>query len=106
MMSRQEPLLLTRTDRARNLARFYMLSVERALLAGAALLRPWRRIGTRGRTRVGLCQRGECEAGVEAPRGRQDPSWLSCRCNELTAVNSLRQSVQVLTLTLKSVSSA
>lgn len=54
MMSSQEPLLLTRTDPARNMARFYVLSVEPALLAGAALLRQWGRIGTRGRTRVEL----------------------------------------------------
>lgn len=54
MMSSPEPLLLTRTDPARNMARFYLLSVEPALLAGAALLRQWGRIGTRGRTRVEL----------------------------------------------------
>lgn len=36
------------------MARFYLLSVEPALLAGAALLRQWGRIGTRGRTRVEL----------------------------------------------------
>ncbi len=54
MMSSQEPLLLTRTDPTRNMARFYVLSVEPALLAGVALLRQWGRIGTRGRTRVEL----------------------------------------------------
>ncbi|GEO84677.1 MULTISPECIES: WGR domain-containing protein [Alphaproteobacteria] len=59
MMSSQSPLVLTRTDTTRNMARFYVLSVEPALFAGAALLRQWGRIGTRGRTRVELFA---CEA--------------------------------------------
>jgi predicted DNA-binding WGR domain protein len=49
-----EPLLLTRRDPARNMARFYVLAVEPDLFDGAALTRNWGRIGTRGRFRIEL----------------------------------------------------
>lgn len=42
-------LVLHRREPARNMARFYVLSVEDALFGGKALLRSWGRIGTRGR---------------------------------------------------------
>ncbi|MGO4440592.1 WGR domain-containing protein [Rhizobium sp. RAF56] len=48
------PLLLKRLDAARNMARFYGLSIEPSLFAGSALLRSWGRIGTKGRSRVVL----------------------------------------------------
>ncbi|MCQ1851489.1 WGR domain-containing protein [Neorhizobium galegae] len=48
------PLPLTRRDPARNMARFYVLSVEPDLFEGAALTRNWGRIGTKGRFRIDL----------------------------------------------------
>jgi predicted DNA-binding WGR domain protein len=49
-----EPLLLTRRDPARNMARFYVLTVEPDLFDCAALTRNWGRIGTKGRFRIDL----------------------------------------------------
>ncbi|MCM2500838.1 WGR domain-containing protein [Neorhizobium galegae] len=49
-----EPLLLTRRDPTRNMARFYVLNVEPDLFNGAALTRNWGRIGTKGRFRIDL----------------------------------------------------
>jgi len=49
-----EPLLLTRLDPSRNMARFYMLAMEPNLFDGIALVRNWGRIGTRGRFRIEL----------------------------------------------------
>jgi predicted DNA-binding WGR domain protein len=48
------PLLLTRRDPRRNMARFYLLAIAPTLFDGAALTRNWGRIGTKGRTRVDL----------------------------------------------------
>jgi len=48
------PLVLTRRDASRNMARFYVLSVEADLFDGAALTRNWGRIGTKGRFRIDL----------------------------------------------------
>lgn len=47
-------LLLKRIEPTRNMARFYLLSVEPSLLAGSVLIRSWGRIGTKGRTRIML----------------------------------------------------
>lgn len=48
------PLILTRRDASRNMARFYALSIKPDLFAGAALTRNWGRIGTKGRFRIDL----------------------------------------------------
>ena len=48
--------LMTRLDAARNMARFYLLSLEPDLFNGTALTRNWGRIGTRGQTRIELFQ--------------------------------------------------
>ncbi|WP_378942466.1 WGR domain-containing protein [Mesorhizobium sp. ANAO-SY3R2] len=47
-------LHLQRRDAARNMARFYCLSVEPSLFGDAVLVREWGRIGTRGRRRLDL----------------------------------------------------
>lgn len=39
---------MRRTDPARNMRRFYRLSVQRDLFGGASLVREWGRIGFRG----------------------------------------------------------
>ena len=43
---------LTRTDAARNMARFYILSVQEDLFGSVTLTREWGRIGQGGRVRV------------------------------------------------------
>ena len=47
-----EMTLLYRIDHARNMARFYSLSVEPSLFGGSALVRRWGRIGTNGRQKI------------------------------------------------------
>jgi len=43
------PILFRRIDACRNMARFYMLSLEPTLFGEVAVLRHWGRMGTRGR---------------------------------------------------------
>lgn len=43
---------LTRIDPARNMQRFYRMSIQRDLFGGANLVREWGRIGSRGRMLV------------------------------------------------------
>ncbi len=47
-------LVLERIDRARNMARFYVLSIEPTLFEDLALVRRWGRIGSAGRERIDL----------------------------------------------------
>jgi predicted DNA-binding WGR domain protein len=47
-------LVLERVDRTKNMARYYVLSVEPTLFAESSLVRRWGRIGGAGRTRVDL----------------------------------------------------
>lgn len=42
------PLHLRRIDPARNMARFYVVSIQPTLFGGASLIRNWGRIGTNG----------------------------------------------------------
>lgn len=44
------PIHLRRIDPARNMRRFYCLTVQPTLFGGASLIRDWGRIGTRGQT--------------------------------------------------------
>lgn len=68
----QEPLLLTRLDPSRNMARFYVLTVESDLFGGTALTRNWGRIGTRGRFRIELFgSRQEAERRLAAIASRK-----------------------------------
>ena len=54
-MENATPVLhLQRRDAARNMARFYRLSLEPSLFGDAVLVREWGRIGTRGRRRLDL----------------------------------------------------
>lgn len=45
---------LHRIDPARNMARFYRLSLQPTLFGGLSVVRTWGRIGTRGRIRIDL----------------------------------------------------
>jgi predicted DNA-binding WGR domain protein len=47
-------LVLERVDRARNMARYYVLSIEPTLFEEFALVRRWGRIGCAGKTRIDL----------------------------------------------------
>ena len=51
-----EVLVLERVDRAKNMARFYVLSIEPTLFEDLALVRRWDRIGSAGRQRIDLYQ--------------------------------------------------
>ena len=48
MIAAQRPLYAERRDAARNMARFYALSIEQTLFGDVCLIRRWGRIGTRG----------------------------------------------------------
>jgi len=47
-------LVLERVDRAKNMARFYVLSIEPTLFEDLALVRRWARVGSAGRQRIDL----------------------------------------------------
>jgi len=51
---RVQLLVLERVDASRNMARYYVLSVEPTLFEEAALVRAWGRLGTAGRRRIDL----------------------------------------------------
>ncbi|MCZ7450266.1 WGR domain-containing protein [Agrobacterium rhizogenes] len=52
MMTQRYELYIERTDRTRNMARFYAMSIEPDLFGHACLIRRWGRIGTRGKMLV------------------------------------------------------
>jgi len=47
-------LVLERNDRSRNMAHYYVLSIEPTLFEDLALVRSWGRIGSAGRQRIHL----------------------------------------------------
>jgi predicted DNA-binding WGR domain protein len=47
-------LVLDRIDEARNMARYYVLSIEPTLLGDTAMVREWGRMGCAGRRRTEL----------------------------------------------------
>ena len=51
-------LVLERVDRAKNMARFYVLSIEPTLFEDLALVRRWGRIGSAGRERIACTRPG------------------------------------------------
>jgi len=50
---------MRRVDPERNMARFYILSIQPSLFGDIALVREWGRIETRGRARIYLYEREE-----------------------------------------------
>ena len=50
-----EPVLLRRIDPARNMARFYEISLEPSLFGDWAVVRRWGRLGCRGQFRLDFC---------------------------------------------------
>jgi predicted DNA-binding WGR domain protein len=47
-------VVLERRDPARNMARYYVLSIESSLFGDTALVRHWGRLGRNGRQRIDL----------------------------------------------------
>lgn len=45
-------LFLRRTEPARNMHRFYLMTVQRDLFGGASLVREWGRVGSSGQLRI------------------------------------------------------
>jgi predicted DNA-binding WGR domain protein len=60
-------LVLHRVDAARNMARFYAMSIEPTLFGGRSLVRNWGRMGTQGRYKIELF---EDEAAAESAMAR------------------------------------
>jgi predicted DNA-binding WGR domain protein len=56
VMKKAEPafLILRKVDPSRNMARFYVVSVQPTLFGGGSLVRNWGRIGSRGRAMIEL----------------------------------------------------
>ncbi|MFF2324033.1 WGR domain-containing protein [Agrobacterium sp. NPDC058088] len=52
MITHHFHLYFERKDRSLNMARFYVLSIERDLFGDVCLMRRWGRIGVRGQTMV------------------------------------------------------
>ena len=68
-------LVLERVDRAKNMARFYVLSIEPTLFEDLALVRRWGRIGSAGRERIDLhpSRRGRSDRAREMARSQEAP---------------------------------
>ncbi|WFR97789.1 WGR domain-containing protein (plasmid) [Rhizobium tumorigenes] len=54
MITQQYHLYMECIDAKRNMARYYVLSIEPTLFGDASLLRGWGRIGSRGRQKIHL----------------------------------------------------
>ena len=60
----QHECQLRRVDPARNMARFYRVSVGRSLFGDFSVVREWGRLGTIGRVRVDLFENEHMALGV------------------------------------------
>lgn len=86
----QRECQLRRIDPARNMARFYRVSVGRSLFGDVSVVREWGRIGTIGRMRVDLFENEHRALGAfeaiernKRKRGYQDVEDLTSdrRCS-------------------------
>jgi predicted DNA-binding WGR domain protein len=83
MKTARDIVYLERRDPARNMARYYLLSIERDLFEGVLAVRRWGRIGSWGRTVSVPCPdhaiAAEMLAGIEASkrsRGYNEPGKI------------------------------
>ncbi|RWI54759.1 MAG: WGR domain-containing protein [Mesorhizobium sp.] len=58
MNNATHPVFLRRVDAARNMARYYVLSLQPTLFGEVSVVRQWGRIGTRGRPKVDIFEDG------------------------------------------------
>ena len=74
MTDEPRDLYLRRIDPSRNMARYYVLSIQPTLFGGSSVVREWGRIGTRGRCKVELLDELEqavrIRDRIESKRGR------------------------------------
>jgi predicted DNA-binding WGR domain protein len=54
MTGTPQDIYLRRIDPSRNMARFYVLSIQPTLFGGSSVVREWGRIGTKGQCKVEL----------------------------------------------------
>lgn len=54
MTEAPDDICMRRIDPSRNMARFYVLSIQPTLFGGSSVVREWGRIGTRGRCKLEL----------------------------------------------------
>jgi predicted DNA-binding WGR domain protein len=72
-------IVLERVDHAKNMARFYVLSIEPTLFEDMALVRRWGRIGSAGRERIDLHSNrslAQLELAKWLDRKRRRGYWL------------------------------
>ena len=70
-------LVLERVDRAKNMAQFYVLSIEPTLFEDLALVRRWGRIGSAGRQRIDLHpSRPIAQIELEEMARSQEAPWI------------------------------
>jgi predicted DNA-binding WGR domain protein len=75
-----EPVVLERSDAARNMARYYVLSIEPSLFGDTALVRHWGRLGRTGRHRIDLFrQRAHAIETLEAWLARKTRRGYAAR---------------------------
>ena len=112
--------MLERIDRARNISRFYVLSIEPTLFEDLALVRRWGRVGSAGRerstyTRLGGSRRSNSRNGSIArsaadtssgPDGRRSasecrlvPRWQRDPCGPLKLLSPPWHAIMFLSVT-------
>lgn len=57
MIAQPYQLYVERSDRTKNMSRFYAMSIEPNLFGEACLIRRWGRIGAKGQTKIHLFER-------------------------------------------------
>lgn len=77
-----------RIDGARNIARFYALSIERTLFGEVSLLRAWGRVGTRGQQRIDVCpdEQQALRLFLSLLRQKRQRGYAPCNTRPLPAV--------------------
>ena len=81
MTGEPQDIYLRRIDPSRNMARFYVLSIQPTLFGGSSVVREWGRIGTRGQSKVELLddsqQAEQIKISIERSKRRRGYSDVS-----------------------------